>query len=83
MTFAQVAAEGRTVLFSPHGPGLTGRHCTLSILPPDSRIAADNPASEALAADNSARIFATTACFPDTLARPVFQPLDILPKKQP
>ncbi len=75
--FADLAAEGRSVIVSLHDLGLAARHCTRLLLLDRGRLAADGPPDSVLSADNVKRVFGVSAFYEQTAQGPVFQPMQV------
>jgi iron complex transport system ATP-binding protein len=75
--FADLAAEGRSVIASVHDLGLAARHCTRLILLETGRIAADGPPRDVLSDSLLARVFGVQGFHAETPDGPVFQPLSV------
>lgn len=75
--FADLAAEGQSVIASVHDLGLAARHCTRLILLETGRIAADGPPREVLSDALLARVFGVQGFHAETPHGPVFQPLSV------
>jgi iron complex transport system ATP-binding protein len=76
-TFAQLAAQGRSVFVSLHDLGLAVRHCTRLIVIDRGGVVADGPPRTLLSPDLIRKTFGITACFQDTPDGLVFQPLEV------
>ena len=77
--FADLAAQGRSVIASLHDLGLASRHCTRLVVLHDGEIVADGPPDRVLTPAILARVFQITAWYSQTPQGPVFQPLQVLP----
>ncbi|MCA0869944.1 ABC transporter ATP-binding protein [Seohaeicola saemankumensis] len=75
--FADLAAEGRSVIVSLHDLGLAARHCTRLLLLDRGRLAADGPPGSVLSAENVERVFGVSAFYEQTALGPVFQPMQV------
>jgi iron complex transport system ATP-binding protein len=75
--FADLAAEGRSVIASVHDLGLAARHCTRLIMLETGRIAADGPPRDVLSDLLLARVFGVQGFHAETPHGPVFQPLSV------
>jgi iron complex transport system ATP-binding protein len=75
--FADLAAEGRSVIASVHDLGLAARHCTRLIMLETGRIAADGPPREVLSDALLARVFGVQGFHTETPHGHVFQPLSV------
>lgn len=75
--FADLAAEGRSVIASVHDLGLAARHCTRLIMLETGRIAADGPPRDVLSDALLARVFGVQGFHAETPYGPVFQPLSV------
>ena len=75
--FADLAAEGRSVIVSLHDLGLAARHCTRLLMLDRGRLAADGPPAQVLTADNVERVFGVSAFYEQTAQGPVFQPMQV------
>ncbi len=76
--FADLAAEGRSVLVSLHDLGLAARHCTRLLMLRDGRLVADGPPAQVLTPDNVREVFGVTAYYEETPDGPVFQPMEVV-----
>lgn len=76
--FADLAAEGKTVIASLHDLGLAARHCTRIVMLGRGRVVADGPPREVLTDTNLRDVFRLRAYYADTGDGPVFQPLEVL-----
>jgi iron complex transport system ATP-binding protein len=75
--FADLAAEGRSVIVSLHDLGLAARHCTRLLMMERGRLAADGTPGEVLTPENVDRVFGVSAFYEDTAQGPVFQPMRV------
>jgi iron complex transport system ATP-binding protein len=75
--FADLAAEGRSVIASVHDLGLAARHCTRLIMLETGRIAADGPARDVLSDSLLARVFGVQGFHAETPQGHIFQPLSV------
>lgn len=75
--FADLAAEGRSVIASVHDLGLAARHCTRLIMLETGRIAADGPPRDVLSDALLARVFGVQGFHTETPHGHVFQPLSV------
>lgn len=75
--FADLAAEGRSVIASVHDLGLAARHCTRLIMLGTGRIAADGPARDVLSDTLLARVFGVQGFHAETPQGHIFQPLSV------
>ena len=76
--FAELVAEGRSVIVSLHDLGLALRHCSRLLLLDRGRLAADGAPRAVLDPENLARVFGITAHLAETPNGPVFSVLDTL-----
>lgn len=75
--FADLAAEGRSVIASVHDLGLAARHCTRLIMLETGRIAADGPPRDVLSDTLLARVFGVQGFHAETPQGHIFQPLSV------
>ncbi|AVO36285.1 ABC transporter ATP-binding protein [Pukyongiella litopenaei] len=76
--FADLAAEGRSVLVSLHDLGLAARHCTRLLMLRDGGLVADGPPAQVLTPGNVREVFGVTAYYEETRDGPVFQPMEVV-----
>ncbi len=77
-SFAQLAAEGQSVLVSLHDLGLAARHCTRLVILHNGCIAADGPPRDVLTPDLIRAAFGISAHLEQTPNGIIFQPLEVL-----
>ena len=75
--FADLAAEGRSVIASVHDLGLAARHCTRLIMLETGRIAADGPPRDVLSDALLDRVFGVQGFHAETRQGHIFQPLSV------
>ncbi|NPD13731.1 ABC transporter ATP-binding protein [Xinfangfangia sp. D13-10-4-6] len=76
--FADLAAEGRSVLASVHDLGLAARHCTRLVMLHQGRLVADGPPAQVLEPGLLARVFGIEAHIADGTDGLIFQPLRVI-----
>ncbi|PWK73878.1 iron complex transport system ATP-binding protein [Aminobacter sp. AP02] len=76
--FAELAANGKSVVASLHDLGLAARWCTRLLLIDAGRIVADGPPSQVLTPQTLRDIYGVEAFFGETSGGLVVQPLDLV-----
>lgn len=77
--FAELAAQGHSVIVSLHDLGLAARHCTRLVVVDRGGIAADGAPREVLSAELLRESFGLRAHLQETPEGLIFQPLDVVP----
>lgn len=76
--FADLAAEGRSVVTSIHDLGLAARHCSRLLMLHRGRLVADGPPAAVLTDQRLAEVFGIRGFHADTADGPVFQPTGVI-----
>lgn len=75
--FAEIAAQGGSVVAATHDLGLAARWCTRLLLLAGGRLAADGPPEAVLSAGNMRSVYGVEAHFGEAAGRMIVQPIDL------
>ena len=75
--FAELAAEGKSVIASLHDLGLAARWCSRLLLIDGGAVIADGPPAHVLTPERLREVYAVEAFFGSSHGRPIVHPLDL------